>query len=144
MLPRTASTACASPPRFWGKYDPSTRQLDYVNAGHNPPVLRRADGTLEKLEAGGVPLGIHCGSTYTTALVVLRPGDALILYTDGVVEAFNQRGEEFGNARWFAVIAALPPGSARAALQYMMSKVDAFVGATQQSDDITCLVFRCS
>ncbi len=126
------------------QYDPGTRHLEYVNAGHNVPVLRRADATLEKLEAGGgVPLGIDSASAYETAAVDLRAGDVLILYTDGVVEAFNKAGEEFGNDRWFAAIRALPPGSAQESLQYLMKQVDEFVGATRQSDDITCLVFRC-
>jgi sigma-B regulation protein RsbU (phosphoserine phosphatase) len=127
-----------------GQYDPGTRRLEYVNAGHNVPVLRRADATLEKLDVGGgVPLGINSASTYATATVELRPGDVLILYTDGVVEAFNQAGEEFGNERWFAAIRGLPAGSAQESLQYLMKRVDEFVGATRQSDDITCLIFRC-
>ena len=125
------------------QYDPGTRSLNYVNAGHNAPVLRRADATLEKLEVGGVPLGIDSAAVYETATIDLRPGDVLILYTDGCVEAFNHAGEEFGNERWFAAIRALPSGSAQESLRYLMSYVDEFVGATRQSDDITCLVFRC-
>jgi sigma-B regulation protein RsbU (phosphoserine phosphatase) len=126
-----------------GQYDPGTRRLTYVNAGHNAPVLRRADATLEKLEVGGMPLGIASSATFETADIDLRAGDALILYTDGVVEAFNHTSEEYGNDRWFAAIRALPPGSAQDSLQYLMRGVDAFVGTTRQSDDITCLVFRC-
>ncbi len=79
---------------------------------------------------------------YDTAAVELRAGDALILYTDGVVEAFNDKAEEFGNDRWIG-------GHPRAAglgraesLQFLMKRVDEFVGFTRQSDDITCLVFR--
>lgn len=126
------------------QYDPGTRRLEYVNAGHNVPVLRRADATLETLDqGGGLPLGIDSTSAYETATVELRPGDVLILYTDGVVEAFNKAGEEFGNERWFAAIRALPAGSAQESLQYLMGRVDEFVGATRQSDDITCLIFRC-
>src|SRR5271154_4607445 len=126
------------------QYDPGTRRLEYVNAGHNVPVLRRADATLETLDqGGGVPLGIDSTSAYEMATVELRPGDVLILYTDGVVEAFNKAGEEFGNERWFAAIRALPAGSAQESLQYLMGRVDEFVGATRQSDDITCLIFRC-
>jgi sigma-B regulation protein RsbU (phosphoserine phosphatase) len=126
-----------------GQYDPGTRSLHYVNAGHNAPVLRRADATLEKLEVGGLPLGIESTAAYETATVDLRPGDVLIFFTDGVVEAFNKAGEEFGNDRWFAAIRALPNGSAQESLQYLMRHVDEFVGATRQSDDITCLIFRC-
>jgi sigma-B regulation protein RsbU (phosphoserine phosphatase) len=125
------------------QFDAGTRCLAYVNAGHNAPVLRRADGSLETLEVGGVPLGITSVAAYETSTMELRPGDALIFYTDGVVEAFNAAGEEFGNRRWFAAVRALPPGSAQDSLQHLMKQVDGFVGATRQSDDITCLVFRC-
>ena len=72
----------------------------------------------------------------------LRPGDALIFFTDGVVEAFNQSGEEFGNERWLGAIRGLPNWTAQETLQFLMKRVDDFVGATRQSDDITCLVFR--
>jgi sigma-B regulation protein RsbU (phosphoserine phosphatase) len=124
------------------EYDPLTRRLSYVNAGHNAPILRRSDGLLEKLEVGGMPLGIYCPVSYETGCVELRPGDALIFYTDGVVEAFNEHHEEFGNDRWSSVIRALPVMNAQESLQFLMRPVDEFVGATRQSDDITYLVFR--
>jgi serine phosphatase RsbU (regulator of sigma subunit) len=125
-----------------GEYEPGTRRLDYVNAGHNPPILRRSGGTLEKLEAGGLPLGIDGGAIYETASTELKPGDALIFYTDGVIEAFNEKGEEFGNDRWLDAIRALPDWAAAESLQFLMRRVDEFVGLTRQSDDITCLVIR--
>ena len=123
-------------------YDPATRRLTYVNAGHNAPILRRANGAFETLEVGGLPLGINLGAEYQTATLELRPGDALIFFTDGVVEAFNESGEEFGNSRWQGAIRSLPDWNAKETLQFMMKRVDEFVGATRQSDDITCLVFR--
>jgi sigma-B regulation protein RsbU (phosphoserine phosphatase) len=113
-----------------------------VNAGHNAPILRRSNGSFETLEIGGLPLGIKIGAEYETATVELRPGDALIFFTDGVVEAFNQSGEEFGNSRWQGAIRNLPDWNAQEALQFLMKRVDEFVGATRQADDITCLVFR--
>jgi sigma-B regulation protein RsbU (phosphoserine phosphatase) len=124
------------------QYDPVTRQLAYVNAGHNPPILRRAGGETEKLETGGLPLGIDASATFDTAAIELKSGDALILYTDGVIEAFNDKGEEFGNDRWLQAIRALPDWGAQESLQFLMKPVDEFVGFTRQSDDITCLVFR--
>src|SRR5580704_17731160 len=124
------------------EYEPATRRLSYVNAGHNPPVLRRADGATEKLEVGGLPLGIDTGAVYGTAAIELKSGDALILYTDGVVEAFDEKGQEFGNDRWLAAIRALPDWDAQESLQFLIKHVDEFVGSTRQSDDITCLVFR--
>jgi sigma-B regulation protein RsbU (phosphoserine phosphatase) len=124
------------------EYDPATRRLVYVNAGHNPPILRHANGALEKLEVGGLPLGIEPGAVYDTATIDLRPGDALIFYTDGVVEAFDEKGDLFGDERWLDAIRALPDWNAQESLQFLMKRVDEFVAFTRQSDDITCLVFR--
>lgn len=124
------------------EYNPATRRLTYVNAGHNAPILRRASGAIETLEVGGMPLGIQSATIFDTASLDLRPGDALIFFTDGVVEAFNESGEEFGNERWLSAIRNLPDWDAQQTLQFLMSRVDEFVGATRQSDDITCLVFR--
>ena len=124
------------------EYNPSTRRLTYVNAGHNAPILRRANGSFEILDVGGLPLGIRSDETYETSTLELKPGDALIFFTDGVVEAFNATGEEFGNERWISAIRNLPDWDAQQTLQYLMKQVDEFVGATRQSDDITCLVFR--
>jgi phosphoserine phosphatase RsbU/P len=123
------------------EYDPQTRRLTYVNAGHNAPILRRANGGLEKLDVGGLPLGIRSPGSYETASVDLQPGDSLIFYTDGVVEAFNEKNEEFGEDRWQSIIRSLPVLSAQETLQLLMKNVDEFVGATRQADDITCLVF---
>jgi phosphoserine phosphatase RsbU/P len=126
-----------------GLYDPATGDLSYVNAGHNAPVLRRTNLSMEFLDKGGLPLGIEPTAVYETGTVTLRAGDALILFTDGVVEAFNSDGEEFGNGRWLNAIRTLPAGTASQSLQFLMRQVDDFVGQTRQSDDITCLVFQC-
>jgi sigma-B regulation protein RsbU (phosphoserine phosphatase) len=125
------------------QYEGGTGKLTYVNAGHNAPVLRRADGTLEELDKGGLPLGIEANSAYEIGNACLRPGDVLIFFTDGCIEAFNAAGEEFGNKRWLAAIRALPNGTAQESLHYLMRHVDEFVGATRQADDITCMIFRC-
>src|SRR5208282_3110354 len=121
-----------------GEYEPSTRRLVYVNAGHNSPVVRRTNGGTERLESGGLPFGILPEATFVAASVDLQPGDTLVLFTDGVVEAFNSTG-----AGWLSIIRDLPDLSAQATLQYLMQQVGQFVGATRQSDDITCLVLRC-
>jgi serine phosphatase RsbU (regulator of sigma subunit) len=129
------------------EYDPATRRLAYVNAGHNAPIIRRHNiglsSRIERLEVGGMPFGISAEATYQTGFVELASQDALILFTDGVVEAFNQRGEEFTDARWSAAIRNLPDWDAQRSLQFLLQGVDEFVGATRQSDDITCLVLRC-
>ncbi len=125
-----------------GEFNPISRRLAYVNAGHNAPILRRASGAVESLEVGGLPLGIRSDVNYETAALELKPGDALIFFTDGVVEAFNEAGEEFGNERWLSAIRNLPDWSAQQTLEFLMKRVDEFVGGTRQSDDITCMVFR--
>ncbi len=130
-----------------GEYDPATRRLAYVNAGHNAPVIRRHGANLvtgvERLEVGGMPLGIVAEATYETGVVELGPQDALIFFTDGVVEAFNEKGEEYTDARWIAAIRNLPEYDAQGCLHYLMQNVDEFVGVTKQFDDITCMVLRC-
>ncbi len=126
-----------------GEYDPSTRRLVYVNAGHNSPVVRRINGGTERLGSGSLPFGILRETPFVAASVDLQPGDTLVLFTDGVVEAFNSAGEEFTDARWLQLIRDLPNLPAQATLQYLMQQVGQFVGATRQSDDITCLVLRC-
>jgi len=124
------------------EYHPATRQIAYVNAGHNLPVLRRANGGTETLEVGGLPFGIDAAATYDVGSAKLNPGDALIFFTDGVVEAFDEDGRELGNTRWLDAIRTLPATSAQESLQHLMRHVDEFVGVTRQSDDVTCMVFR--
>jgi phosphoserine phosphatase RsbU/P len=124
------------------EYEPSTRRLAYVNAGHNSPILRRVHGTTERLESGGLPLGITTEASFITSEAELRPGDTLVLFTDGVVEAFNAAGEEFSDARWLTAVRNLPSLSAQDSLQVLVKTVEDFVGQTRQSDDITCLVLR--
>ena len=126
------------------EYDPATRKLAYVNAGHNSPVVRHANANTDRLESGGLPFGITDEATFPSSEIQLHPGDTLVLFTDGVVEAFNSSGEEFSDARWLNVVRGLPPLNAQQSLNYLMKSVEDFVGATRQSDDITCLVLRCS
>jgi sigma-B regulation protein RsbU (phosphoserine phosphatase) len=123
-------------------YDAASGHLNYVNAGHNSPVLRRSNGNTERLESSGLPLGITPEATFSSALAVLQPGDTLVLFTDGVVEAFNSAGEEFSDTRWLDVIRSMPSLSAQETLRQLMKSVENFVGATRQSDDITCLVLQ--
>jgi sigma-B regulation protein RsbU (phosphoserine phosphatase) len=151
LVPRLNRYACAHSldgRRFTtavlAQYEHGTGSLTYVNAGHNRPVLCRANRTLEELDKGGLPLGIETDATYETGNTVLGPGDVLVLFTDGCIEAFNAAGEEFGNQRWLAAIRSLPNGTAQELLHYLMRHVDEFVGATRQADDITCMIFRCT
>jgi phosphoserine phosphatase RsbU/P len=127
---------------FLGELDPGTRRLTYINAGHNYPVLCRASGGIERLETGGLPLGIGAGARYASGNAALNPGDLLVVFTDGVVEAVNDRGEEFGEGRLLQLLSTRAPGSAPDQLKRLMSAVEGFVGPAPQHDDITCLILH--
>ena len=84
---------------FLAEYDATRRIFTYINAGHNTPILRRAGGLIERLDVGGLPLGIQGDAKYESASVTLAPGDWLIVFTDGLVEAVNAHDEEFDEPR---------------------------------------------
>jgi serine phosphatase RsbU (regulator of sigma subunit) len=127
---------------FLAELEPATGCLTYVNAGHNWPVLRRASGAIERLETGGLPLGIRAALPYQCGAATLAPGDLLLIFTDGLVEAEDDEEREYGEDRMLPVVLALQSVTAAEALKRIMSAVDAFVGLTRQHDDITCLVLR--
>ena len=129
---------------FLAEYDPESRTLTYVNAGHNPPILRRQSGSLERLEAGGIPLGILEKAPYTAGSTVLQSGDWLVVFTDGVVEAEDTKGSEYGEQRLLFVLhtgAHLTPGML---LQNITADLDRFVAGAPQHDDVTCLLVKVS
>jgi sigma-B regulation protein RsbU (phosphoserine phosphatase) len=125
------------------EFDPSTQLLSYVNAGHNSPVVRRSDGSIARMQSTGLPLGIMREANFPAASVQLGRGDTLVLFTDGVVEAFDAAGQEYSDARWVNVIRSMPPFVAQESLHFLMRDVEKFVGPTRQSDDITLLVLCC-
>jgi len=127
---------------FLAEYDAVNRTVHYINAGHNNPILRRANGQIERLEVGGLPYGIMPEVKYDSATITLAPGDWLIIFTDGVVEAENMRQDEFGEARLFASIEAAKSETPAGLLKRIMADLDAFVGATPQHDDVTCLLLK--
>jgi serine phosphatase RsbU (regulator of sigma subunit) len=127
---------------FLAEYDPLHRTLHYINAGHNNPILRRANGQIERLDVGGLPYGIIPEVKYESATVTLAPGDWLIIFTDGLVEAENGRQEEYGEARLLAAIEAGKSTSPAEMLKRLMAEVDLFVGNTPQHDDVTCLLLK--
>jgi phosphoserine phosphatase RsbU/P len=127
---------------FLAEYDPATRILAYVNAGHNNPILRRVSGVIERLDAGGLPLGILPDATYASAEVVLAPGDWLAIFTDGLVEAENQFAAPYGEDRLLAAINAGIAVTPEVLLQQIILSVNNFVGTTPQHDDITCMLIK--
>jgi hypothetical protein len=127
---------------FLAEFNPISRELTYINAGHNTPILRRSAGTVERLTIGGLPLGILVGARYESGSVILQEGDWLAIYTDGVVEAMNLRNEEYGEQRLVQVLNAGAASAPDEMLRRTMNDVDAFVGTTPQHDDITCLLVK--
>lgn len=127
---------------FFGIIDPATGLLSYVNAGHNPPLLFNAHGVVS-LDCGGVILGIVPSIVpYNVGTVRMEPGDLLILYTDGVSEAFNAKLEEYGEGRMRDLFTGNPVESAEEAVDRLRSDLLAFTAEAPQSDDITILAIR--
>jgi sigma-B regulation protein RsbU (phosphoserine phosphatase) len=91
---------------FYGLLDPHSKRLVYINAGHNPPLLVRTDGSCQLLDRGGIPLGVFDDTQYSEFFVDLRAGDILVLYTDGLTEAKNTRDEHFGLKRLEHIVRA--------------------------------------
>jgi sigma-B regulation protein RsbU (phosphoserine phosphatase) len=122
---------------FYGEVNTETATLRYTNAGHNYPLLRRPDGSLESLSTGGLPLGLFEDTQFAESQVRFAPGDALLLYSDGVTEAMSADGLEFGEERLESIWrenGAKPPG---VVVDHLMAEVREFRGASSQSDDIT-------
>lgn len=95
----------------YGVFDQTTRTLRYVNAGHNPPIILRCDGSVRRLDCGGAPVGTFPDSMYEERVIQLESGDLLLAYTDGVIEAENQAGGKSGKCRgcWLHCLAIQDP-----------------------------------
>jgi phosphoserine phosphatase RsbU/P len=129
---------------FVAELEPGDRRLTYVNAGHNWPVLRRAGGALERLEIGGLPLGIMPLARYQCGSTSLAAGDVLLIFSDGLIEAEDDNQQEFGEPGMLALMHTAGGKSAADVLAQLLRSVDSFVGPAHQHDDITCMVVRMS
>jgi sigma-B regulation protein RsbU (phosphoserine phosphatase) len=129
---------------FYAEFDDSTRQLAYVNAGHNPPILFRANGKddYRQLSCGGMFVGMfeHCG--YEQEIVQMQPGDVLIGFTDGLSEALNVKGEEFGEERIRATLAATRGLAINKIRDEVVRRANAWCAGAPQHDDLTFIVMR--
>jgi phosphoserine phosphatase RsbU/P len=114
----------------------------YVNAGHNVPILRKKSGAMERLKAGGIPVGIFAESSYQVGTTRLDSGDWLVIFTDGVVEAVNAKDEEYGEPELIRLVGRGASGAPSELLRGLLGELDAFVGNTPQHDDITCLLLK--
>ena len=122
--------------------DITNHRLQLVNAGHPYPLIRRHDGRIEELgkEQSGLPLAIQGGWEYETAETTLEPGDVVILYTDGVTDAFNAHNERFGDAGLRSMLTKAPAGPA-ATGEMLIQQVRTHAAGRSQFDDITMIAF---
>ena len=130
---------------FYGQYDPATCTFDYVNAGHNPPMLFHCSNgkwSVTRLDIGGTVVGLIKSFPYQQASVPLTPGDILVAYTDGISEAMNASDEEWGEDRMMKTIDNCAHLPAHEILERVFTAADAFVAGAKQHDDMTLVVLR--
>ncbi|MBN2587871.1 MAG: SpoIIE family protein phosphatase [Candidatus Fermentibacteraceae bacterium] len=127
---------------FYGVLDTDSGKFTYVNAGHNPPLLLKRDGAFRWLDRGGLILGISTGAFYEHETVELDSGDVLVLYTDGLTEAMDGTGREFGNERLKTVVSDNRDLSAHQISNGILEAVNSHSGNSPQSDDQTLVVLK--
>jgi len=130
---------------FYGQYDPSTRRFDYVNAGHNPPMLFHCAGgqwTVSRLDVGGTVVGLLESYAYEQSFVTLASGDIVVAYTDGISEAMNAADEEWGEDNMMETVTRCDGLPAQEMLQRILAAADAFVAGAKQHDDMTLVILR--
>ena len=128
---------------FWGVFDPTTRILRYVNAGHAGPMLIAGNSNrVERLEQGGPVLGLLSDARYSPGIVHIENSDTLILYSDGITEATNQDGQEFGESCIQQIVQKSMEATAQEACELVMNELTAFTSAGVPQDDRTLLVIK--
>jgi phosphoserine phosphatase RsbU/P len=130
---------------FYGAYDANDGSLEYVNAGHLPPLVRRADGRLEHVTGdgtGGLALGMFEDATYATHRIVIEPGDTLVLFSDGITEAETSSGVPFDEAGLEAVVARHTDADAQALGRAILQAVEVHAGDARLVDDLTACVLK--
>ena len=127
---------------FFAELDPETGDVVYLNAGHNAPILRKKSGLVQRIDAGGIPVGIFAESPYQTGQTRLESGDWLVIFTDGLVEAVNQKDEEYGEAALLRFVDRESESTPAELLRNLLAELDRYVGNTPQHDDITCLLLK--
>jgi serine phosphatase RsbU (regulator of sigma subunit) len=128
---------------FLGLLDPATGEMSYCNAGHNPPILVRKNGTVEQLTGGGIILGIFGGAEYENQSVMLEDGDLLALFSDGVTEACQpELEEEFGEERLSALLASSIGLRSAQVIEKVMERLNEWGAGQSFADDVTIVVVR--
>jgi serine phosphatase RsbU (regulator of sigma subunit) len=127
---------------FYGKLNPESGVLTYSNGGHNPPALLQAGGEVIKLDVGGLPIGVMQNSVYREGEIQFRPGDVLVVYSDGITESVNDTGEEFGEARLIDVARRHLDRSAAGLRDRIDEALSRFVGTAAPVDDMTLMIVK--
>lgn len=127
---------------FYAELDPKNGALAFLNAGHNPPLIVHTGGTMEQLASGGLPLGIMSNADFREGRTKLYPGDVLVIYSDGVSEATNPAGEEFGPTRLYEVVVRNMDASAGGIRDRIESALTKFCQGTPAADDITLVIVK--
>jgi serine phosphatase RsbU (regulator of sigma subunit) len=127
---------------FYAELDPESGALSFLNAGHNPPLIVHAAGTVEQLASGGLPLGIKADADYREGRTTMQMGDVLCIYSDGVTEAASPNGEEFGPTRLYEVVSRNVDASAAGIRDRIESALTKFSQGTQAADDITLVIVK--
>ncbi|MFN2511423.1 MAG: SpoIIE family protein phosphatase [Pyrinomonadaceae bacterium] len=127
---------------FYAELDPASGALSFLNAGHNPPLIVHAAGTVEQLASGGLPLGIKRNAEYREGRTQMQMGDVLVIYSDGVTEAASPSGEEFGATRLYEVVSRNMEASAAGVRDRIESALTKFSQGTQAADDITLVIVK--
>jgi serine phosphatase RsbU (regulator of sigma subunit) len=127
---------------FYAELDPDSGAVSFLNAGHNPPLIVHAAGTVEQLASGGLPLGIKADADYREGRTTLQLGDVLVIYSDGVTEAASPSGEEFGPTRLYEVVSRNVDASAAGIRDRIESALTKFSQGTQAADDITLVIVK--
>ncbi|HKY28736.1 MAG TPA: SpoIIE family protein phosphatase [Pyrinomonadaceae bacterium] len=127
---------------FYAELDPETGTVSFLNAGHNPPLIVHAAGTVEQLASGGLPLGIKPNAEFREGRTHMQLGDVLVIYSDGVTEAASPTGEEFGSTRLYEVVSRNIDASAAGIRDRIESALTKFSQGTQAADDITLVIVK--
>jgi sigma-B regulation protein RsbU (phosphoserine phosphatase) len=129
---------------FYGVLDSKNSVFTFSNAGHDPPILRRADGRVVRLTEGGLALGVLPDSKYEERPVHLSAGDTVLMFTDGVSEATSPTGEQFGPERVEGLLHEIHQDSARGIVDTLVRRVTEFTGGAERlHDDLTVVCVKC-
>jgi len=148
LVTRLNVQVCRHSPRsrfitlFYGVYQPLTGELTYVSAGHMPPLLIRGDGSCERLADGGISLGMFEHSTYATGRAIIKPGDMIAVYSDGITESENQAGQPFDEIGLETALKANARDSLSRISAAVVRAVERHTDASKFADDLTILLLR--